>query len=328
MRHNTNDKTLQKNYIQMFQFLVSEYELIKAKQHPKYRFCEELYKDHNTDRRQFLKYYNRYKVSGDSRALLPGKRGPKYKTRRPLPYIEHQVLSQRARGNNRYEIHDILKAKLGRHTPSPSGVYNICKRHGLNVLQPKMKQSKQRIIKTKLGELGCIDAHYLPKGLLIGQEKRKLFLVAVLDSASRITWCEVVEDLQALTVMFCVLRCFNHMVDRYDIRFAEVLTDNGPEFGAGKGKNNKHSHPFERMLKEMEIKHRYTRPYRPQTNGKVERFWRTIEEDLISEATYDSLEEFETELVQYLLYYNEHRPHQGINNMTPYEFSKNCPRIS
>jgi len=290
MRNNTSDKTLQKNYIQMFQFLIGEYELIKAKQHPKYQYCEELYKDHNTDRRQFLKYYHRFRKSGQSKDLLPQKRGPKYQTRRPIPYIENQVLEQRLKGNNRYEIHGILKPKLGRHTPSPSGVYNICKRHGVNVLKPKMKQTKQKIIKTKLGEMGCIDAHYLPKGLIFGEQKRRLYLVAVLDSASRITWCEVVEDIQALTVMFCVLRCFNHLVDRYAIRFAEVLTDNGPEFGAGKAKNNKHRHPFERMLIEMDIKHRYTRPYRPQTNGKVERFWRTIEEDLIEEATYDSLD--------------------------------------
>ena len=122
MRSNTNDKTVQRYYIQMFRFLVSEYELIKAKRHPKYQYYEELYKDHNTDRRQFLKYYNRYKVSGDSRALLPEKRGPKYKTRRPIPYIENQVLAQRSRGNNRYEIHDRLKSKRGLLTPSPSGV--------------------------------------------------------------------------------------------------------------------------------------------------------------------------------------------------------------
>ena len=37
---------------------------------------------------------------------------------------------------------------------------------------------------------------------------------------------------------------------------------------------------MERMLKELGIKHRYTRPYRPQTNGKIERFWRTLNEDL------------------------------------------------
>jgi len=46
----------------------------------------------------------------------------------------------------------------------------------------------------------------------------------------------------------------------------------------------------------MEIKHRYTRPYRSQINGKVERFWRTLNEDLIEGTTFESVQEFEDEL--------------------------------
>ena len=56
------------------------------------------------------------------------------------------------------------------------------------------------------------------------------------------------------------------------------------------------------MLQELGITHRYTRPCRPQTNGKVERFWRTLNEDLLN---------------QYLLYYNTERPHQGLGGKTP-----------
>ena len=67
------------------------------------------------------------------------------------------------------------------------------------------------------------------------------------------------------------------------------------------------------MLLELGIKHRYIRPYRPQTNGKVERFWRTLNEDLIDETTFESIDEFKDELMQYLCYYNTQRPHQGIN---------------
>ena len=70
---------------------------------------------------------------------------------------------------------------------------------------------------------------------------------------------------------------------------------------------------------EIGIKHRYTKPYRPQTNGKVERFWRTLSEDLIAETDFDSIEELKDELMQYLVYYNIKRPHQGINGKTPVE---------
>ncbi|MCK5296800.1 MAG: transposase, partial [Alphaproteobacteria bacterium] len=96
----------------------------------------------------------------------------------------------------------------------------------------------------------------------------------------------------------------------------------------GRHAKNKQTNPFERMLLELGIKHRYTRPYRPQTNGKIERFWRTLNEDLIEDTTFDSLEHLRDELQQYLLYFNELRPHQGIGSKIPADFNKNCHRIS
>jgi len=55
---------------------------VKSKQHLIYKLVNDFYKAHDTDRRSFLKYYNRYKQSGKERDLLPQKRGPKYKTPR------------------------------------------------------------------------------------------------------------------------------------------------------------------------------------------------------------------------------------------------------
>ena len=117
------------------------------------------------------------------------------------------------------------------------------------------------------------------------------------------------------------MRILNYFDQTHAIQFKEILSDNGSEFG---GKKLKHpeEHPFERMLLEMEIKHRYTRPYRPQTNGKIERFWKTIETDLIEDMVFDSIEHFQEELEQYLYYYNYERPHQGINAMNPVQFLK------
>ena len=107
-----------------------------------------------------------------------------------------------------------------------------------------------------------------------------------------------------------------------DRTFAEILSDNGSEFG-GRNIKVKEGHPFERMLMELDIKHRYTRPYRPQTNGKVERFWRTIEDDLLSETCFDSLEHLQEELLQYIWYYNYERPHQALNGLTPKKILEN-----
>lgn len=260
MRNNSQDDTIKRNYIQKYRFLIKEYELVKMKGHPKFKLVQDFYKATDTDRRSFLKYYNRYKQSGRELDLLPQKRGPKWKTRRPVSW----------------------------GTLTPTTFQNVS--FGTRV-----------------------------KSVILCW-----FLIRVPD---RVAWAEIVEDITSLTVMFAALKCLNILADHYDIRFKEVLTDNGPEVGTKRSKK-KARHPFERMLMELEIKHRYTRPYRPQTNGKAERFWRTIEDDLLRETTFESLDELKEELLQYLYYYNHERPHQGIGGMTPVEFNKTCPRIT
>ena len=57
--------------------------------------------------------------------------------------------------------------------------------------------------------------------------------------------------------------------------------------------------------------------YSDQTNGKIERFWKTLNDDLIDEMVFDSLDHLEEEVMRYSLYYNELRPHSAINNLTP-----------
>ena len=327
MDNNTKDETLKRNYIQKYQFLIGEYEEVKAGTHPLYDRVGEFYEANATCRQTFLKYYNRYKNSeGDLNTLLPGKRGPKYVTRRPCVEIEQSVLAQREKGCNKYEIHNILKATLGHRAPSPSGIYNILKRHRKNKLHKKMKEEKRRIIKEKAGELAHIDCHHLSKDV-IANDGNRYYLVGVIDSCTRIAWVDVVEDVKSLTVMFAVLRCFNQIAGCYDIKFAEALTDNGPEFGPRDSKK-KDEHPFERLLIEMGVKHRHTRPYRPQTNGKIERFWRTLHEDLVEGTYFESIENFKDELLKYIMYYNKLRPHQGLGGETPSKFADSCQRIT
>lgn len=316
MRRNTEDKTLERSYVQKWRFLIREYELTKAKRHPQFRFVGDFYKHHGTYRQSFLKYYNRFRLQGTEGAFFPEKRGPKWKSRRPCAYIEQKVIAERLKGNNRYEIYAILRPVLKTHTPSPSGVYTILKRHGLNRLTAKHKIEKRRIVKERMGQLGHIDCHYLAKDLLLNSDRR-YYLVCVMDAYSRLAWAEVVEDIRSLTVMFATLKSMNLLASEYQLRFEEVLTDNGSEFC---GRNSKAQHPFERMLLELGIGHRYTRPYRPQTNGKVERFWRTLNEDLIEGTPFECLEHFKEELMQYLIYYNTLRPHQALAGQAPKQF--------
>lgn len=315
MRINTNDLTLKRNYLQTYRLLIKDYELVKQGLHPAFKLAREFYVAHHTDRRSFLKYYNRYKQSGNEEDLLPSRRGPKYKTRRPSVSDEQRVLELRALGNNKFVIANELKQKSDNFNPSPSGVYNILKRYGKNRLKPADKEVKRRIIKERMGQLGHIDCHHLSKTIIRGQH-RKLYMLCVPDDYSRVAWAEVIEDITALTTMFAALRCMRMIREKFGIQFEEIIADNGPEFGPAVSQN-KRNHPFERMLMETGIKRRYIKPYRPQTNGKVERFWRTLKEDLIEETDFDSLEELEDELLQYLIYYNWERPHQGINGKKP-----------
>jgi transposase InsO family protein len=133
-------------------------------------------------------------------------------------------------------------------------------------------------------------------------------------------WAEIVDSKKAIDVMFGVLKSLNMLRMEYGIEAEVVLTDNGSEFGSGPTTLDKLHHRFERLLIEMGIKHRYTRPYRPQTNGKVERFWRTFEEDFISGALYDDMSDLREELLGFIVYYNEHRSHSSLGGLTPKEF--------
>jgi transposase InsO family protein len=169
-----------------------------------------------------------------------------------------------------------------------------------------------------MGELGHIDCYYLPRGL-VENDKRKLYLFSLIDDHSRIAWSEVIYDLKSLTVMMALIRCLTALNSYYGITFEEILTDNGPEMGSGKFAKNQMTNPVKRILYETDIKQRYTKPYRSQTNGKVERLWRTMSEEFLDGCVFTSEEELRNELVRYLINYNEYRPHQGISGKKPHE---------
>jgi len=212
----------------------------------------------------------------------------------------------------------MLERKHGKRLVSPSGIYNISRRHGMNRLRQSEREEKRRIIKERPGELGHVDCHYIRKDL-ISNNKKQYYLVCIVDSYSRIAWAEVLDNIKSLNVMFATMRMFNIIKHDYDIQFEEILSDNGAEFAS---RNNVDHHPFERMLKELGLKHAYTRPYRPQTNGKAERFWRTLKEDLL-ESGFDSIEQLKEELFEYLIYYNDIRPHQALGGIPPKTFLHN-----
>ena len=117
----------------------------------------------------------------------------------------------------------MLKEACKDFTPAPTTIYGILSRNNLNRLKLPMKTERRKIIKQKAGELVHLDCHYLPKGLIEGSSKR-YYLVALIDSCTRVAWAEVVEDIQSLTVIFSVLHMLNLLKLRYGIKIATVLT--------------------------------------------------------------------------------------------------------
>lgn len=88
-----------------------------------------------------------------------------------------------------------------------------------------------------------------------------------------------------------------------------MLSDNGGAY---------RSHLWRDTCAELGIKHKRTRPYRPQTNGKIERFHRTLTDGWAYARCYTSEAERRGELDGWLHYYNHHRPHTACGNQPPF----------
>lgn len=295
--------------------------MIKRGKHPKLKTVYELTRNVGISRQVLNKYLLRYEKLGEA-GLLPQKRGQKLHTIRKYDEeVTARIIELRRQGYNRYDIIELMQQD-GKRTPSLSWINNKLKSYGLNKMTDEIKAERQRIIKERVGELGHIDSHYLPKNIIKG-DATQYYLISVIDDCSRLMWSELTDSLSSLNVMFMVMRCLQMLKSSYGVKFDEIMTDNGGEY---KGPD-KDKHPVERLLQELIVKHIYTKPYRPQTNGKVERLWGTLEQELLSEI-FETKEALEEELLRYIVYYNEHRPHQGIENKTPLKKSQTCQRIN
>lgn len=316
MRDNSLDRTIERNYVQKWRFLIKEYEQVKAGQSETFASVGAFYRHHGTCSQTFRKYYNRYLRSGSEEDLLPQKRGPRWAARRMSAAVEAEVAAERQLGLNRYEIYAVL-AERRPDPPSPSAIYRALRRQGLNRHAKPMPEEIRRIIRQKAGELGHVDLHLLSRDLFLDPPKSKIYLVGVICTCTRLAWVEIVTGKKALAVMFATLKAVNTLNQRYGLHFSELMTDNGAEFVS---RSKPHEHAFEAMLLNLGIKHRYIRPYRPQTNGKIERFWRSLGEDMIDATTFENLDHFSRELLRYMIYYNEMRPHQALGGIPPKAF--------
>lgn len=159
------------------------------------------------------------------------------------------------------------------------------------------------------GELLCQDTFHV--GHIKGVGRVYLHVVVDTYSSAAFGFLHTSKRPEAAVAVL-----HNEVLPFYDAReipVGAVLTDNGREFCGTE------SHPFEVYLALNEIEHRRTKVRKPQTNGFVERFNRTVLDEFFRTAFrtkfYESVEQLQTDLDEWLAYYNHERPHQGYRNM-------------
>ena len=120
MRRNTEDKTLYRNYVSKWKFLIQEYELVKQKRHPKFRFAADFYRFHQTHRQTFFKYYHRFRESGADHALVPQKRGRSGNVVAPTGILSNRCCCTCRHATKLAFLHPPQFAEPLAHSPSSS----------------------------------------------------------------------------------------------------------------------------------------------------------------------------------------------------------------
>ncbi|MBA3523233.1 MAG: IS481 family transposase [Geodermatophilaceae bacterium] len=133
------------------------------------------------------------------------------------------------------------------------------------------------------------------------------YVHTVIDDHSRVAYAEVHNDETAATAIGVLRRAVAWFAAR-GVTTQRVLSDNGSAYK---------SHAWRDACTELNIKHKRTRPYRPQTNGKIERFHRTLAAGWAFQRLFTSESARRKALPGWLHEYNHHRPHTAIGNIPP-----------
>lgn len=164
----------------------------------------------------------------------------------------------------------------------------------------------------KLGRIPDGGGHRM-LGRAVGKRTKKhgrgyAFLHHAVDDHSRLAYSEILGDERKETAAAFWVRAHQYFAD-HGLVVKRVLTDNGSCY---------RSMLFAEALG-PDIAHKRTRAYRPQTNGKVERFNRTLNQEWAYAQTYCTDEARASTYQAWIHHYNHHRPHTGIGGKSPIE---------
>jgi transposase InsO family protein len=141
--------------------------------------------------------------------------------------------------------------------------------------------------------------HYRPTGFE--------YVHVMVDDHSRLAYAEVLPALNAEAAIGFLRRAVAWFAER-GVRIERVMTDNGSAYV---------SQAHRQALTELGIRHLRTRPYRPRTNGKAERFIQTMVNEWAYARIYGSSDERTRQLATWLDRYNYRRPHGSLSHQPP-----------
>ena len=247
---------------------------------------------------------NRYRAAGRE-GLADRSRRPHASPRRTRPTIEAAVVALRTAqptwGGRKIEAR--LEA-LGQAAPAPSTITGILHRHALIDPQaaPRAFQRFERAAPNELWQLDFKGHHPILHG--------RVHPLSVLDDHSRFALGLVAcAHERGELVQQHLTACFQ----QYGLPWT-ILADNGGPWGA--------SHPgaitwLEAWFIRLGIHVIHGRPYHPQTQGKVERWHRTIKTDVFQFGTFRDLAETQVALDRFRQAYNTERPHEALGMAVP-----------
>ncbi|MEV6134864.1 IS481 family transposase [Nocardia sp. NPDC051990] len=165
-----------------------------------------------------------------------------------------------------------------------------------------------RYVGRRQGGKNCAATPGKPKNNQRGPKMGYAFVYTVIDDYSRVAYAEVHDDETAITAASVLERAVTWFAQR-GTAVERVLSDNGGAY---------RSHLRRDTCAALGIKPKRTRPYRPQTNGKIERFHGTLADGWAYARCYISESERREALDGWLHYYNHHRPHTACSNQPPF----------
>lgn len=204
---------------------------------------------------------------------------------------------------------------------SPATVSRILRRLGLNKLSALETEPVRRYERETPGELIHLDIKKLGKiggighritGRRTGVVNRHLgigweFVHVCIDDASRIAFSRVMKD-ECKKSAVAFLRAAVAYYASLGVTIERVMTDNGSCY---------RSKAFAKACRQLGLKHIFTKPYTPKTNGKAERFIQTSLREWAYARAYNTSDERTAELPRWIHRYNWHRPHGSIGSQPP-----------